>query len=200
MYEINFYEDESGYSEMKDYLEYLASSNQKNDKIQLKKILHQMNMLKLLGPKLNEPHAKFLKGYKYPIMELRPMPERIFYAAWNNNGFILLHHYTKKQNKTDLREINRALKKLEDWTLFKNSIQNISKDEIKLIDTLSYLQAERIRRGISQTELAKKIGMKQSQLAKIEQLDSTPTLTTLNRYAKGLGLAIQIKVIEYAEA
>ena len=72
-------------------------------------------MLKLFGPKLNEPHAKFLKGYKYPIMALRPMPEKIFYAAWNNNGFILLHHYTKKQNKTDLREINRALKKLEDW-------------------------------------------------------------------------------------
>lgn len=45
---------------------------------------------------------------------------------------------------------------MDDWTLFKNSLQNISKDEIKLIDTLSYLQVERIRRGISQTELAKK--------------------------------------------
>ena len=42
--------------------------------------------------------------------------------------------------------------------------------------------------------------MKQSQLAKIEQLDSTPTLATLNRYAKGLGLGIQIKVVAYAEA
>ena len=42
--------------------------------------------------------------------------------------------------------------------------------------------------------------MKQSQLAKIEQLDSTPTLTTLTRYAKGLGLAIQIKVVAYAES
>lgn len=55
---------------------------------------------------------------------------------------MVLYYYIiilKKQNKTDLREINRALKKLEDWTLFKNSIQNISKDEIKLIDTLSYL-------------------------------------------------------------
>ncbi len=42
--------------------------------------------------------------------------------------------------------------------------------------------------------------MKQSQLAKIEQLDSTPTLATLNRYAIGLGLGIQIKVVAYAEA
>lgn len=40
--------------------------------------------------------------------------------------------------------------------------------------------------------------MKQSQLAKIEQLDSTPTLTTLNRYAKGL--TIRIKVVAYAES
>ncbi|ATO45464.1 hypothetical protein C5L30_001946 [Companilactobacillus farciminis] len=114
-YEIVFYEDENGFSEIDDYLRQLDKSNQKNDKILLRKIIHQMNMLELLGNQLKEPQSKFLKGYRYPIMELRPMPERIFYAIWNGNKFVLLHHYTKKQNKTSTKEIEKALRKLDDW-------------------------------------------------------------------------------------
>ena len=114
-YEIVFYEDENGFSEIDDYLRQLDKSNQKNDKILLRKIIHQMNMLELLGNQLKEPQSKFLKGYRYPIMELRPMPERIFYAIWNGNKFVLLHHYTKKQNKTSTKEIDKALRKLDDW-------------------------------------------------------------------------------------
>ena len=114
-YEIVFYEDENGFSEIDDYLRQLDKSNQKNDKILLRKIIHQMNMLELLGNQLKEPQSKFLNGYRYPIMELRPMPERIFYAIWNGNKFVLLHHYTKKQNKTSTKEIEKALRKLDDW-------------------------------------------------------------------------------------
>lgn len=114
-YEIVFYEDANGFSEIDDYLRQLDKSNQKNDKILLRKIIHQMNMLELLGVQLKEPQSKFLKGYRYPIMELRPMPECIFYAVWNGNKFVLLHHYTKKQNKTSTKEIEKALRKLDDW-------------------------------------------------------------------------------------
>ncbi|MEE6657742.1 type II toxin-antitoxin system RelE/ParE family toxin [Pediococcus acidilactici] len=54
-------------------------------------------MLQDLGPILKEPQVKFIKGYKYPLMELRPQPGRIFYASWNKNRYILLHHYSKKK-------------------------------------------------------------------------------------------------------
>ena len=114
-YEIKFYQDENGYSEIGEFLHHLDESKQRSDKALLKKIIHQMNMLEMLGAKLNEPQAKFLKGYRHPIMELRPMPERIFYAAWQRDKFVLLHHYTKKQNKTDPKELEKALKKLDDW-------------------------------------------------------------------------------------
>lgn len=114
-YEIKFYQDENGYSEIDEFLHHLDESKQRSDKALLKKIIHQMNMLEMLGAKLNEPQAKFLKGYRHPIMELRPMPERIFYAAWQRDKFVLLHHYTKKQNKTDPKELEKALKKLDDW-------------------------------------------------------------------------------------
>lgn len=114
-YEIEFYEDKDGHKEIEAFLLQLGESNQKNDNSLLKKIVHQFNMLELLGNSLNEPQAKFLKGYRYPIMELRPMPERFFYAAWQDNKFVMLHHYTKKQNKTDPKEVEKALKRLDDW-------------------------------------------------------------------------------------
>ena len=71
----------------------------------------------------------------------------------------------------------------------------IPREELSLIDALSFLQARRIRQGISQTEFAKKINMTQPQLAKIEDLDCTPTLATLNKYARGLGLEIKLSIL-----
>jgi phage-related protein len=44
-----------------------------------------------------------------------PMPERIFYASWSDNRYVLLSHYTKKQNATDPRQVDRALNLLDDW-------------------------------------------------------------------------------------
>ncbi|MDF7682334.1 helix-turn-helix transcriptional regulator [Lactobacillus sp. ESL0679] len=67
-----------------------------------------------------------------------------------------------------------------------SSFSSISEDEKVIIDTLAKLCAERIKRNIPQTVFAERIGMKQPQLAKLEMLDSVPTLVTLNRYANGL--------------
>lgn len=75
-----------------------------------------------------------------------------------------------------------------------------TKEELSIIDTLSFLEGQRIKQGISQTEFAKKIGMAQPQLAKIENLDSIPTLPTLNKYAAGLGLQIKLSISPLMEA
>ena len=80
------------------------------------------------------------------------------------------------------------------WEDIREKQTAIPKEELSLIDTLSFLQAQRIKQGISQTEFAKRINMTQQQLAKIENLDSTPTLATLNKYAKGLGLEIKLSI------
>lgn len=80
------------------------------------------------------------------------------------------------------------------WKDIRENQTSIPKEELSLIDTLSFLQAQRIKQAISQTEFAKRINMTQPQLAKIENLDSTPTLATLNKYAKGLGLEIKLSV------
>lgn len=115
MYEIDFYFDSNGKSPVSDYIVALSKSHQKNDRAILKKIIHQLDLLQDLGPLLKEPQVKFIKGYKHPLMELRPQPERIFYASWNKNRYILLHHYSKKKNRTDPREAHIAINRLDDW-------------------------------------------------------------------------------------
>lgn len=80
------------------------------------------------------------------------------------------------------------------WEDFKPTINNITQQEMSIIDTLSTLQVERLKRGITQKDFATKIGMKQPQLAKIENLDSMPSLKTLDRYAAGLGLQITMSL------
>ena len=80
------------------------------------------------------------------------------------------------------------------WKDIRENQTSIPKEELSLIDTLSFLQAQRIKQGITRTEFAERINMTQPQLAKIENLDSTPTLATLNKYAKGLGLEIKLSI------
>ena len=83
---------------------------------------------------------------------------------------------------------------MKTWKSIKANQTAIPKEEMSLIDTLSFLQAQRIKQGITQTEFAKRINMTQPQLAKIENMDSTPTLATLNKYAAGLGLQIKLSI------
>lgn len=74
------------------------------------------------------------------------------------------------------------------------------KRNYRLLIPCLLLEAQRIKQGILQTEFAKKIGMTQPQLAKIENLDSIPTLPTLNKYAAGLGLQIKLSISPLMEA
>lgn len=76
-------------------------------------------------------------------------------------------------------------------TMIKNNVSS-NKETMTIIDGLAFLRTERIKRGISQAELAKRLGMSQPQLAKIEKLSSIPSLKTLNRYAEGLGYEIKL--------
>ena len=56
--------------------------------------------------------VKYIKG---KIWELRPVPNRIFFATLENNQLILLHQFRKKSKKTPEREIEQAERELADW-------------------------------------------------------------------------------------
>lgn len=86
-------------------------NSSKDFRIKLHKIQDYLTMLKNRGTMIGEPFIKHLEG---DIWELRPLRDRILFAAWLDDGFILLHHFVKKTQKTPRRELMKAQKALDD--------------------------------------------------------------------------------------
>lgn len=114
MYKIIFYNDAKGYSSVMDYIDELKEKRftNKDAKIKFKKIITYINLLSKRGIEIGEPYIKHLED---EIWELRPLRDRILFAYWDNNNFILLHQFIKKTQKTPRREIKKAKRNLEDY-------------------------------------------------------------------------------------
>lgn len=69
-------------------------------------------MLSEYGTRAGEPYIKHIDR---DIWELRPLRDRILFAAWNGSSFILLHVFMKQTQKTPQREIERAKRNLIDY-------------------------------------------------------------------------------------
>ena len=114
MYQVVFYEDASGVSELWDFLDDLLqrSSGSKDARIQHKQIVYYIELLQRNGTRLPET---ITKNIVEDIWELRPGDNRVFYFFFRDNTFVLLHHFRKKSQKTPQREINRAITERDDF-------------------------------------------------------------------------------------
>lgn len=112
MYKIYFYRDRSGKSPVLDYLQELASRRDKDSRIKANKIANYLDILRQYGTQAGEPYIKHIDG---DIWELRPLRDRILFAAWNGDGFLLLNHFMKQTQKTPPREIDKAKENLADY-------------------------------------------------------------------------------------
>ncbi len=56
------------------------------------------------------------------------------------------------------------------------------------------LVAYRAEHGLTQSELARRLGMKQPAIARLESGEHTPTLVTLARLSRGLGIEFHIDI------
>ncbi len=114
MFNIIFYEDKNGYSELYDELMKLTNKaiTDKNTRIQLKQIILYIELLKKQGTKLSSNITKHLID---GIWELRPGNNRILYFYFENNNYILLHMFRKKTNKTPKAEIKKAINECKDY-------------------------------------------------------------------------------------
>ena len=111
MHEIYFYKDKNGNSPIIQYMRDLAKRNDKDSRIKLTKIQAYINYLQKEGKGAGEPYIKHLTD---DIWELRPIKDRILFAAWVGDSFILLHHFVKKTQKTPPKEIMQAMKNLSE--------------------------------------------------------------------------------------
>lgn len=112
MYEIFFYRDKHGREPVKEYITDLSTRKDKDSRIKLNKIMDYVKILSEYGIHAGEPYIKHVDG---DIWELRPLRDRILFAAWDGNGFILLHVFMKQTQKTPQREIKRAKRNLSDY-------------------------------------------------------------------------------------
>ncbi len=112
MYQIYFYKDKNGKEPVKDYIQELASNKDKNSRIKLTKIRDYLKVLSEYGTRAGVPYVKHLDG---DIWELRPLRDRILFAAWDGKSFILLHQFMKQTQKTPSREIEAAKRNLASY-------------------------------------------------------------------------------------
>ena len=114
MYNIEFYEDSNGRSELWEFLESLRvkAATNKDARIQYKQISLYIQLLEDNGTRLNENTTKHLDD---DIWELRPGNNRVLYFYFKNDAFVLLHQFRKKTKKTPKREIERAKTERDDY-------------------------------------------------------------------------------------
>jgi phage-related protein len=112
VFDVLFYKDRNGREPVLEFIQELDKRKDKDSRIQVNKIYDYIDFLSRVGTTAGEPYIKHLEG---AIWEIRPIRNRILFAAWDGKSFILLHHFIKKTQKTPQREIDRAKRNLADY-------------------------------------------------------------------------------------
>ncbi len=128
MHDIRFYKDPSGTQPAKEYIRNLKNQKGKSASIQAKQVAAYIQLLAEYGFSLNKNFIDKINE-EYNIWELRPGNNRVFFVAWINGMFVLLHAFPKKTQKTPQREIDQAIREVKD--LRANGLRGEPNDESK---------------------------------------------------------------------
>ena len=115
MYTVITYKDRAGNDEIAEYIQGLNNKidSNKDARIRYKKIMEYIGQLQTYGIAAGKPAVERITNTD--LWELRPSRDRIFFAYWKDNIFVLLHHFFKKTQKTPLQEIRQAERNLKDF-------------------------------------------------------------------------------------
>lgn len=113
-FEIVFYEDKNGKSDIYDFLESLRykSKTSKDARIQYRQLSLYIELLANNGSVLS---SDIIKKLNDDIWELRPGKNRVLYFFVKDNKYVLLHHFAKKTQKIPKKEIDRAIREKYDY-------------------------------------------------------------------------------------
>ncbi len=110
MYKVIYFTD-GDYSPVVSYIMTLSAKEKA-------KILREIDLLEKFGTQLGMPHSRKITGTD-ELWELRIKfsnnNHRVFYFQSINNVFVLLHAFHKKTQKTPKKEINLALKRINQY-------------------------------------------------------------------------------------
>jgi phage-related protein len=107
---VENYQDQHGRIPVDDYLSGLQPKD-------YARLLRAIELLVDYGPNLKMPHARHLQGKLWELrVDGRPNSYRVLYAAVPGRKFLLLHVFAKKSDKTPIREIETAQRRLADYS------------------------------------------------------------------------------------
>ena len=118
MYQISFFRNKNNINEVEEYLKFLRNKTDKESKIKYSKISAYIEYLAKEGLKIGMPYVKHIGN---ELWELRPLKDRIFFGAVEDNRFIILSRFVKSSKKTPKKEITYANKLLKKY---KEGIKN----------------------------------------------------------------------------
>ena len=104
MWSIVFYKGHRGKCPPLEFIEELPVMEQA-------KIRNALRLLQEFGTNLSMPHAKPIQG---KLWELRPGGIRLFYFAYIEQQFVILHGYRKQSQKAPSGEIAIALRRMQE--------------------------------------------------------------------------------------
>ena len=114
MFDVIYYENGKGEKPVEEYINGLREQQGKDARIKLTKVVEYIRKLSEYGTRVGKPEVDKIEGEEN-LYELRPLKDRIFFAYWKDNTFVLLHHFVKKSRKTPKTEIEQAKRNLKDW-------------------------------------------------------------------------------------
>ncbi len=89
--------------------------NTLQEKTQIK-VIRSIELLKKYGIRLGPPHIKKIRNTS--LWEIRILGSdniRVFYVTQIERTFLILHIFKKKTQKTEIQEINTAIKRLNNY-------------------------------------------------------------------------------------
>ncbi len=109
IWNINYYESPASNKPVEEFINALEEKTQN-------KVVRMLELLEEFGINIGFPHAKKLAGT--PLWELRILGSdnlRIFYILKESQSFLLVHAFKKKTEKTEKKEVEVALARLQEY-------------------------------------------------------------------------------------
>ncbi|MCJ7471905.1 MAG: type II toxin-antitoxin system RelE/ParE family toxin [Actinobacteria bacterium] len=112
-WEIEFYELSDGNKPVFNFIDSLPTKEKA-------KVIGEIELLENYGTELGPPRLRKIKGKRYNgLWELRIRFSsnyyRIFYFLFQGRLFVLLHGFIKKKNKTDIKELEIAKNRMNEY-------------------------------------------------------------------------------------